>query len=399
MSPRAEDTEPVDPFGGLPPDRLARLRTREKDMVEGLRDLVECESPSDQPDAIDACFERLSGLARDLVGAAPEEIEVQGRRHLLWRFGSSPRVLLLGHIDTVWPLGTIDRWPFTVAADRATGPGVFDMKAGLIQLFFALESLDRLDGVEVLVTGDEEAGSPTSKDLIEREARGVEAALILEPSLGGALKTSRKGISNYEIVVRGRAAHAGLDPDSGVNAGLEMAHQLLRLAGIADDGDTTVTPTRMSAGTTTNTVPALASCAVDVRAATIEEQKRVDYEMRGLSPALDGSSIEVLGGPNRPPLPETSSAELFKQARAVAHKLGLPELAGVRAGGGSDGNLTAGVGTPTLDGLGAVGGGAHAEGEHVSIPHIAERAALVAGIVGSIMDGSSLRASASRTRG
>jgi glutamate carboxypeptidase len=365
-------------------ETVSSLEGRRDEMVEALDELVSAESPSDDPQAVGTCMEVLSELAGRLIEAAPETVDSGSHRHLVWRFGREPRVLLLGHLDTVWPRGTIQRWPFSVEDDRASGPGVFDMKAGLLQLFFALTYLGNLDGVEVIVTSDEEIGSPTSKELIETHARKTKAALVLEPSLGGALKTARKGISTYEIVAKGRAAHAGLDPESGANAALEIAYQLPQLADLAR-GATTVTPTLLRAGTTTNTVPALATCAVDVRAATIGEQDRVDAEIRDLTPHVAGCSIEVLGGPNRPPLPRSASAVLFEAAQGIAAALGIADLEGVEAGGGSDGNLTAGVGTPTLDGLGAVGAGAHAEGEHVLLSHFAVRTALVTGLVDRLL--------------
>ena len=290
------------------------------------------------------------------------------------------------HVDTVWPLGTLARWPFAVAEDRATGPGAFDMKAGLVQGLHALSLLPDLTGVRVLVTTDEEVGSPTSRTLIEETARGALAALVLEPSAAGALKSARKGVSMYELVVSGRASHAGLEPEKGVNAGIELAHQLIALEALADATvGTTVTPTLLSAGTTTNTVPARATAAIDVRAVTEDEQQRVDQVLRGLRPVLPGAGLELLGGPNRPPLQPASSMSLVARAGRLAQELGLPALQDVQVGGGSDGNFTAGIGVPTLDGLGAVGDGAHAEGEYVVVSAMAERAALVAALVADLL--------------
>jgi glutamate carboxypeptidase len=290
------------------------------------------------------------------------------------------------HVDTVWPIGTTDRWPFAVVGDSATGPGAFDMKAGLVQGLHALSLLPDLTGVRVVITTDEEIGSPTSRGLIEDTSRGARAALVLEPSAAGALKSARKGVSMYQLVVTGRAAHAGLEPEKGVNAGLELAHQLLALEGLADPAaGTTVTPTLLSAGTTTNTVPARATVALDVRAVTEAEQQRVDLALHGLLPALPGAGLELLGGPNRPPLQPSASADLVMRARLLAEELGLPSLRDVAVGGGSDGNFTAGIGVPTLDGLGAVGDGAHAEGEHVVISAMPERAALVAALVQDVL--------------
>jgi glutamate carboxypeptidase len=351
-------------------------------MLEELEALVEVESPS----ADEAATERAARLVDDLLlahlGSRGSWLADGGRGHLLWSGGGPVSVLLLGHVDTVWPTGTTARWPFRVQDGRATGPGVFDMKAGLVQGIHALAGLDDLTGVALLVTTDEEVGSPTSRALVESTARGARAALVLEPSAGGALKSARKGVSTYELVAHGRAAHAGLEPHKGANAGVELATQLLRVLELADPRlGTTVTPTLLSAGTTSNTVPASGRLALDVRAASTAEQDRVDRALRSLVPAVPGTRLELLGGPNRPPLDPAASAELVLRARRVASELGLPPLADVAVGGGSDGNLTAGVGVPTLDGLGAVGDGAHAEGEHVLVDAVPQRAALVGRLV------------------
>jgi glutamate carboxypeptidase len=356
-------------------------------MIDLLAALVAVESPSTHPDAVAACGQVVAAAAAELIGEKPEEVLVDGRIHLRWRFGPT-RVVLVGHVDTVWPLGTIDRWPFSVTDGIATGPGAFDMKAGIVQLLHALARLDDLDGVAVLLTADEEIGSPTSRTLIEDTARGAAAALILEPSAGAALKTARKGVSNYEVVVTGRAAHAGLEPENGANATVEVAHAVLALAGLErPELGTTVTPTVMKSGTATNVVPAGAVLHVDVRTASPEEQRRVDVAARRLIAAVPGTTIEVRGGPNRPPLPTSSSADLFARAQRIAGELGLAPLTGVEVGGGSDGNFTAAIGVPTLDGLGAVGGGAHAEGEHVVVAAMEDRVALLAALITDLLSG------------
>ncbi|MEU7991593.1 M20/M25/M40 family metallo-hydrolase, partial [Streptosporangium canum] len=254
------------------------------------------------------------------------------------------------------------------------------------------------EGVCLLVTGDEEVGSPSSRALIEESARGLAAAFVLEAGAdGGALKTARKGTSIYELVVHGRAAHAGLEPEKGANAAIELAHQILAVAGIADQvnggaapdglGPTTVTPTVLSGGTTTNTVPALAGVEVDVRVPTLAAQARVDELMRALSPRIPGTRLKVSGGPNRPPLERASSARLFELACRIAKDLDMEPLRGVAVGGASDGNFTAGVGCPTLDGLGAVGGGAHAVSEHVVVAEMPGRTALLTGLIASVLGG------------
>lgn len=356
-------------------------------MVADLADLVRSESPSDDPELLRRCAARISELGVRLLGAAPAEVAVDGRVHLVWRFGRRPAVVLVGHYDTVWPAGTIDRWPFEVDGEgRATGPGAFDMKAGIVQMLHALSLVppDLLEagGLAVVLTADEETGSVTSRRLIEETAQGARAALVLEPSAGGALKIARKGTSMYQVTASGRSAHAGLEPEKGVNATVELAHQVLALAALGrPELGTTVTPTVASAGTTTNTVPAVAVLHVDARASDPAEQRRVDTEIRALAPVLAGSRLTIEGGINRPPLDQSRSEGLMSLAVSVAARIGLPPIAGVSVGGASDGNFTAGIGVPTLDGLGADGDGAHAEGEYALVDAMPERAALLAGLV------------------
>lgn len=357
--------------------------------LDTLGELVSCESPSSDSDATRRCGELVTEVVRERLGAEPERIEVEDRTHLRWRWGA-PKVLVLGHIDTVWPAGTLARWPFTVDGDRATGPGIFDMKAGVVQAIDALGQLPSLDGISLLLTVDEELGSPTSRDLVIESARGCVASLVCEPSHHGAVKTARKGISLYDVLVTGRAAHAGLEPEKGINAGVALAHAVLGIASLADAGvGTTVTPTASSAGTTTNTVPASAHVAVDVRAVEPSELHRVDDALRALADVVagevPGAQVELHGGINRPPLDVASSAELFELATKVADRLGMPALQGVAVGGGSDGNFTAGAGVRTLDGLGAVGDGAHAEGEHVLVSEMRPRAMLLAGLLEELL--------------
>jgi glutamate carboxypeptidase len=368
---------------------LERLRKCTSEMVDQLGELVRVESCSSDPDGIQACAGLLERLARDLLGLDAERVEADGAVQLVWRRDSAvdPRVLVVGHFDTVWPRGTLDRWPFEVQGDRATGPGVFDMKSGIVQMFHALGESgpgDRRlpDGVACVLTCDEELGSPSSRPLIERLAAHASASLVLEPSADGALKTARKGTSMYRLDVEGRAAHAGLEPEKGANATVELAHQVLALVGLArQEIGTTVTPTVAASGVTTNTVPAHAELDVDVRAESSEEQQRVDKAVRSLASRIEGTRLVVSGGVNRPPFPAQASESLFELAVGAAEKLGLGRLDGVAVGGGSDGNFTAGLGIPTLDGLGGVGGNAHADGEWVHIPSMPERAALLAELV------------------
>ena len=302
----------------------------------------------------------------------------------MWETGR-PRALLLCHVDTVWPRGTLARWPFSVDRGRATGPGVADMKAGVVQALFALSALGAPEGVRLLVTTDEEVGSPSSRGFIEKAAAGLEAALVLEAAYEGALKVARKGTAQYTVQINGRAWHAS-EPARGANATLEMARQMLDVAGLADTRlGTTATPTMAAAGTTANTVPAHAEFRVDSRAASTAELERIERAMRALRPHLDGTEITVVGGIERAPMSREISRGLFERAQALAATLELPPLRGVLAPGGSDGQFTAAIGTPTLDGLGAVGGHAHAEGEWVDVERMPERAALLAALLQDIL--------------
>jgi glutamate carboxypeptidase len=355
-------------------------------IVAGIEELVTCESPSADLAAVARSAGVVAGLGELVLGASPERITLAHTSHLRWRFGTGPaRVLLLAHHDTVWPLGSLITHPFTVDDGVLRGPGCFDMKAGLVLALHAVAALPDRSGVTILVTGDEEVGSPSSRELIETEAAGAAAALVLEASApGGALKTERKGVSLYRVRAVGKAAHAGLEPERGLNATVELAHQVLAVAELGDqERGTTVTPTMLTSGTTANTVPGAGEFTVDVRVRDAAEQQRVDAAMRGLRPVL--AELEVEGGPNRPPLVAGSSAALFRRAAELAAELGLPPLRSAAVGGGSDGNFTAGVGTPTLDGLGAIGDGAHADHEHVLVAELPGRAALVSALVADLL--------------
>ena len=355
-------------------------------MVDDLATLVSVESPSDDLAACRAVVEAVARLGEGLLGRPPEVLEVHGRPHARWRFGSAGRVLVIGHLDTVWALGTLAARPFRMDGDVITGPGCFDMKAGVVQALHALSTLDDLDGVELLLTTDEELGSQTSRHLVEEGARRARAALVCEPSAdGGALKVGRKGTGMYTFVVTGRSAHAGLEPEKGANALVEAAHVVLAVGAVGrPEVGTTVTPTVATAGSVTNAVPAEARVEIDVRVAVPAESERVDEALRALVPTVAGCRLEVHGGPNRPPMPATAGAALWAQAQSLAAGLGLPPLTGVTVGGGSDGNFTTAVGCPTLDGLGPVGGGAHADSEHVLVSAMAGRAALLAELVARV---------------
>jgi glutamate carboxypeptidase len=365
-------------------DLLQHFRTELNPMLEELQQLVEAESPSGDMLAVSACAVLVSDMGARLLGAVPERVLVDSRVHLRWSFGA-PRVAVLCHLDTVWPVGTIHRMPFRVEDGCAFGPGIFDMKASVVQTLHALRQLSTLDGIELLITSDEEIGSPTSRPLIEALAKRVDAVLVVEPSHGGALKIGRKGVGMYRLQIAGRAAHAGF-PHEGVNTTVELAHQVLAIAALGREAiGTTVTPTVAAAGTTNNVVPATAQVDIDVRVPDAGERSRVDAALRALTPALDGARLQLTGGPNRPPLEPASTAALFAVAARVAREIGLGDLEGVSVGGASDGNFTAAVGAPTLDGLGCVGDGAHADHEHIVVSALPERTALLAALVKELL--------------
>jgi glutamate carboxypeptidase len=374
---------------------LATMTSRLPEILDDIAELVTCESPSSDLAAVAASGDVVASVGRRLLGAEPERVILDGRVHLRWRTGTGqPAVTLLGHHDTVWPVGSLQAHPLSLSGGVLRGPGCFDMKTGLVMALHAVAALGVPGGLTILVTGDEEVGSASSRELIEAEAAGCRAALVLEGAAdGGAIKTERKGTSLYHVRVGGKAAHAGLEPDKGVNATVELAHQVLAVSALGDPGrGTTVTPTVAAAGTTINTVPAGGKFAVDVRVWDVEEQQRVDAAIRSLTPAVPQAALEVDGGPNRPPLSAAASGALFERACLLAARLGLPPLARAAVGGASDGNFTAGVGTPTLDGLGAVGGGAHADHEHVLVDQIPGRAALLAALIDDLLAGQAGRA-------
>lgn len=350
-------------------------------MLSDLRTLVEIESPSLDVDGVTESANALATMIERHLGRTAELVDSPAGPHVHWRGGGDPQVLLLGHHDTVFPRGTLADRPFAVTDGVATGPGVFDMLGGIVQALHGLARLDDTSGVELLFSADEEVGSHHSRELIEERARACGNVLVLEPSAdGGALKTGRKGCGTFEVVVTGRAAHAGLEPENGVNALVEAAHQVLAIDGIGrPEVGTTVTPTVASAGTTDNVVPAGARIRVDVRVESDDEKERVEAAMAALTCANSSATIAVHGSIGRPPMPESSSATLMPLAERVS-----PGVRGVAVGGGSDGNFTAALGVATLDGLGAVGGGAHADTEHVVVATMPARAALVANLVAAI---------------
>ena len=347
-------------------------------MLADLKTLVEIESPSRNLDALATSAKAVANLIEKHLGGAATLIESAAGPHVHWSGGGEPKVLILGHHDTVFPLGTLERRPFKVEDGHATGPGVFDMLGGIVQAVHGVAMVDDWSGVEILMSADEEIGSHASRALIEERALACGAVLVLEGAAdGGAIKIGRKGCGTFHVEIKGRASHAGLEPEAGVNALIEASHQVIDITTIGrPDIGTTVTPTVATAGTTDNVVPAAAKVIVDVRVESADEKDRVEAAFAALAPHLSEATISVTGGVNRPPMPESASAELFAMARDV-----IPGIEGTSVGGGSDGNFTAAIGVPTLDGLGAVGGGAHADHEYLVVEAMVERASLVAGLV------------------
>lgn len=367
------------------------LRPRRDEMVERLRSYVVHESPSRDKPALDA-LARVVRSRFEAIGADAEILpNMTGGDHVRarWRTaaGEAPPALILGHFDTVWPVGTLAKMPFKVEGDRACGPGTFDMKAGLVLVEFALRAIQILDldvprPVVALFTSDEEIGSPTSRRWIEDQARESAYVLVLEPPLpGGALKTARKGVGHFTIEVDGKPAHAGIEPEKGVSAIQELAHQVLAVHALSQPPATTLNVGLIQGGTAPNVVAAQAVARVDVRATTAAEAARVEQALHALKPVLPGASLKVTGGFNRPPMERTPRTEaLFERARTIGRTLGLELIEG-STGGASDGNFTAALGLPTLDGLGAFGAGAHAEHEHILVESLPERAALLAALL------------------
>lgn len=375
-------------------DLLKTARKREKEMVRLLGEFVRCESPSHDKAAVDR-FGKIVAREWRRRGAKVQILrEKQRGNHIraeVWLDSGKPagQILVLGHLDTVYPLGTIARTPFRVAKGRAWGPGTFDMKGGIVQALAAVDALRAVGarprkGLVFLWTTDEEIGSETGRPQIEKEARKSDAVLVLEPSFGsdGRLKTQRKGVGGCEILVQGRSAHAGIDPEKGVNAVHELALQIARLMKMNDPKrGVTVQATVVSGGTVSNVVPEKARAEVDIRFSRKADAKPLERALRSLRPILPGGRVEIRGGLNRPPLERTAAVEkLFHLAQKLMKEGGLA-LGEASTGGGSDGNFTAALGVPTLDGLGAVGDGAHSPREHVIVRVLPERAALIAALL------------------
>ena len=364
-------------------DVRTRLEARTPEMVRHLGEFVNIESPSHEVECLTRSAEFLRDLMTDLLGTAPRIVPSTEGPHVHWAGSGTPKVLIIGHHDTVFPRGTVAARSFSIDGDLAHGPGVFDMKAGIIQAIYGLSELEDTSHVEVLITADEEVGSYASRELIEERARAAGAVLVLEPAADGdALKVGRKGVGTFVVDIEGRAAHAGLEPEKGVNALIELAALVPQITAIAKpEVGTTVTPTVATAGLVENVVPASARITVDTRVVLPEEKSRVENALHALRASATDAKVTVKGSINRPPMHESAARTLFALAEQVAPNVGIETLHGVSVGGGSDGNFTAAIGIPTLDGLGACGAGAHATHEHVKISKMAERAALVAALV------------------
>jgi glutamate carboxypeptidase len=358
-------------------------------LLETAESLVRLESPTTDKTAVDRCGAELASRLEAIGGRITRLTRPERGNHLLAEFGcGATQILLLGHFDTVWPVGQIERMPLEHANGRLHGPGVFDMKAGIAIAMLATRALLETEvaiphRIVMLWTTDEEVGSETSRAAIEDEAGRSTAVLVLEPSLpGGALKTSRKGCGSYQVSVHGVAAHAGIEPQKGASAVEELAHQILRINAFQDlDRGISVNVVQVSGGLRSNVIPDEARATVDVRVPTAAAAAEVEALFRSLRPVDARTTIDARGGFDRPPLERSGKvARLYSEAREVARELGQ-DLGEGGTGGGSDGNFTAALGVPTLDGLGAVGDGAHALHEHVDIESLSERAALVAGLM------------------
>ena len=372
--------------------RLSHFQDRRDAMVATIRELVEIESPSDDKAAVDRLSQIVARKFSDLGGATKFHQANEFGNHLQVDFSgksSAKPVLLLGHYDTVYSLGTLSTMPCRVADGKLMGPGVLDMKCGIALMLQALVGLKDWHGelprpVTVLLVSDEEVGSDSSRAITESLAQKSAAVLVLEPSYGldGKVKTARKGVGEYQVKVTGKASHAGLDFQKGVNAIVELARQIEKISGFTDlKKGLTVNVGIVSGGSRTNVVPPEAIAQVDVRIARLKDAAGIDKKMRGLRPFNRKCKIEVTGGINRPPMERTSGvAGLYAVGVGIARELGW-KLGEAAVGGGSDGNFTAGLGIPTLDGLGGVGDGAHAVHEHIVIEELPRRAALLAGLI------------------
>ena len=352
-------------------------------MLSALEKLVRLESPTEDLAACRAVIELASQIALDVLGTPAQIREVNGRP-VFWWGAQNPDVIVLAHLDTVWPKGSFQSL-WSIKENVASGPGIFDMKAGFIQGLFAMKGID--GSVALVATSDEETGSTTSKEFIKEISAKAKAVLVVEATLNGKVKTGRKGTAMYQVKIHGKASHAGLEPEKGINATVEMGHAILAVSGFENkELGTTVVPTMLRSGNTTNTVPDLAVLDIDVRSFSMAELQRVDTAVRNLSAVNPAARYEITGGFNRPPLERTSTMALYERAERVAKALGMPPLGHASVGGASDGNFAAAAGAQVLDGLGAVGDGAHAAHEWVDITTLENRSALLHALIKDILN-------------
>jgi glutamate carboxypeptidase len=374
---------------------LARIAPRRDAMLATLREFVEHESPSQNKAAVDVLGKVLARRFAELGGKTQFHVSLQFGNHLQVDFpgrdaGRKP-IMLLGHFDTVWDVGTLKQMPFKVEGAKVSGPGIFDMKTGIVIMLEAIRAVQEIRGalprpVTVLLNSDEEVGSDSSRPITEGLAKESEAVLVLEPSgPNGAAKTARKGVGDYTVRVTGVPSHAGLDFEKGQSAIVELSRQILAMTKFVDlKRGITVNPGVIRGGTRTNVVAAEAEVDVDVRIAKMSDAKGLDRKFRGLRPFNKKCKLDIGGGINRPPLEKSkASTALFDLARGLAGEIGW-KFGEIAVGGGSDGNFTSGLGIPTLDGLGAVGDGAHAKHEHIVLSELPRKTALIAALLEKI---------------
>ena len=321
-------------------------------------------------------------IAQEVLGKPATILDVNGRP-VFWLGAENPEIVLLAHLDTVWPHGSFTPL-WSVEGDVARGPGIYDMKAGFIQALFAMKNLE--GSVALIATTDEETGSATSKDFIVELAKKSKAVLVLEAAIDGKVKTGRKGTSMYQVTVHGKAAHAGLEPEKGINSTVEIAQIVLHLKSLENiEHGTTVVPTMLRSGNTTNTVPDKATLDIDARSFSQDELLRVDKTIRAIKPIHAQARIEITGGLNRPPLELSATKDLYDRAEKVAAAMGI-KLGHARVGGASDGNFAAEAGAKVLDGLGAVGEGAHSKNEWASVKALEERSDFLHAFVKALLN-------------
>ena len=351
--------------------------------IKDIQRLVECQSPTEDLAACVKVVELAVEISAQVL-EVPAKLVTENGRPVFWWGAEKPKIVLLCHLDTVWSHNSFSP-TWQIDGDSAKGPGILDMKAGFIQAMYALKGVAGAQSkVALIATTDEETGSDTSKELVERLAKGADAVLVFESAIDGKVKTGRKGTAMYQISVTGKAAHAGLEPEKGINATTELAKLVLQITDLANPAfGTTVVPTVMQAGTTTNTVPAEAKLDIDIRSFTMAELQRVDTAIKALSSPV--AKVDVTGNIRRSPLEIASTKELYEKLEVVAKRLGMPEIGHASVGGASDGNFAAAVGAKVLDGLGAVGVGAHAPTESIIISTIEPRIKLISAFITELL--------------